>query len=225
MAGETYYDTAMAGETFVDVSYRGLELGRRHKLCEVGPTTAYLEYPTPMPVGSRLELLADGGVQLAVEVTRIHEQVAGAERSPGMRVKAPALDERAASLWRSLVSVADPAPIEVATRPPEPIAASAAPIAEASDDDTTQVVAQIPAATAAAAAVEVEGLPPEAPLPPGDEAAEADRRTEVMAAVDIEAIMAQATEPGEASGSIPADDGGANGKKKRGGAGKRKKKT
>jgi hypothetical protein len=188
----------MSGETFVDLTYRGLELGRRHRLCEVGPTTAYLEYPTPMPVGSRLELAADGGVQLAVEVVRVHEQVAGAERSPGMRVRAPALDERAASWWRTLVSVADPAPLVIASGP----ASATAEASPARDDvDTTVVDADLP--------VDDDSARSTAVMP----AVEA-RRTEVMSAVDIEAIMATA-EDSEPSGNHPVDPAGS--KKKRGG--------
>jgi hypothetical protein len=167
----------MAAETYVDIAYRGIELGRRHRLCEVGPTTAYVEHPTPMPVGSRLELLADGGVALAVEVVRIHEQVAGATRAPGMRVKAPALDERGASLWRTLVSVADPvvAPVVV------------------EDVDTTVVDGEVFAGGA-------------------------DRRaTEVMPAVEVEAITRQAADkPDDGDRPEPA------GKRRRGG---RKKKA
>ncbi|HEY8238450.1 MAG TPA: hypothetical protein VIF63_03355 [Candidatus Limnocylindrales bacterium] len=168
----------MAAETFVDIAYRGIELGRRHRLCEVGPRTAYVEHPTPMPVGSRLELLADGGVALAVEVVRIHEQVAGATRAPGMRVQAPALDERGASLWRTLVSVADPvvAPVVV------------------EDVDTTVVDGEVFAGGA-------------------------DRRpTEVMAAIDVEAITRQAAADKPDDGDRPEPAG----KKKRGG---RKKKS
>lgn len=98
----------MAGEVFVDVTYRGLELGRRLKLREVGPSTAYLEHGTPMPVGSQVVLATDDGLAIPVVVVRVHEQVAGAEMPPGMRVQASDLDGPAASWWRDLVSREDP---------------------------------------------------------------------------------------------------------------------
>ena len=74
-------------ETFVDVQSRGVELGRRLHLSEIGPTGAYLEHPTPMPVGSELRVTTDSGVELGVVVVRVCEQVAGADRSPGMFVR------------------------------------------------------------------------------------------------------------------------------------------
>jgi hypothetical protein len=98
----------MAGEVFVDVTYRGLELGRRLKLREVGPSTAYLEHGTPMPVGSQVMLATDEGLAIQVVVVRVHEQVAGAEMPPGMRVQASGLDGAAASWWQGLVSRDDP---------------------------------------------------------------------------------------------------------------------
>lgn len=103
-----WYHAAMGSEVFVDVTYRGLELGRRLKLREVGPSTAYLEHGTPMPVGSQVVLATDEGLAIPVTVVRVHEQVAGAEMPPGMRVQATALDGAAAGWWRELVSRDDP---------------------------------------------------------------------------------------------------------------------
>lgn len=129
----------MAGEVFVDVTYRGLELGRRLKLREVGPSTAYLEHGTPMPVGSQVVLATDDGLAIPVVVVRVHEQVAGAEMPPGMRVQASDLDGAAASWWRDLVSRDDPqipeqevAPMRRA-KPLEPPPMPSAPPAEQTD--------------------------------------------------------------------------------------------
>ncbi len=85
-------------ESFVDLTYRGLALGRRVKLTQVRPSTGYLEMPTPMPVGTQVVITTDEGVTLEAVVTHIHEQVGGSERVPGMLVR-PALPDAAASAW------------------------------------------------------------------------------------------------------------------------------
>jgi hypothetical protein len=85
-------------ESFVDLTYRGLALGRRIKLTQVRPTTGYLELPMPMPVGTLVAITTDEGVPLEAVVTSIHEQVGGSDRVPGMTVK-PALTGEAAQAW------------------------------------------------------------------------------------------------------------------------------
>lgn len=87
-------------ESFVDLTYRGLPLGRRIKLTEIRPRTGYLELPAPMPVGTRLAIATDEGPAIEAVVTGVHEQAAGTERAPGMRI-APALDDAAAASWWS----------------------------------------------------------------------------------------------------------------------------
>jgi hypothetical protein len=198
----------MPGEIFVDLSYRGLEIGRRHKMCEVGPTTAYVEHPTPMPVGSRLAIVADG-VELEVEVVRVHEQVAGAERSPGMRVKAPSLSAAAATLWQSLISVDDP------VVPPIPLVAppmSRAPRPPAEDE------AEHPGVAVMAAKGRMSIAMPAAAGGAGDaERSIREARTERMPAVDIEKITATAKDAAEPEAALeppPAEPEPA-GKKKR----------
>jgi hypothetical protein len=93
----------MSGERFVDVMYRGLELGRRLKVSEFGPTTAYLEHGTPMPVGAPLEIVTDEGVRFSARVVRIHEQVGGAEHAPGMRIAPQGLDAAASEWWKARI--------------------------------------------------------------------------------------------------------------------------
>lgn len=150
--------TSMAGEVFVDVTYRGLELGRRLKLREVGPSTAYLEHGTPMPVGSQVLLSTDDGLSIPVLVVRVHEQVAGAEMPPGMRVQATGLDGAAAGWWADLVSREDPQipelevapmsrprplepppmaspPVDDEPPPPAPVLDAPAPVIEMDVDD------------------------------------------------------------------------------------------
>jgi len=46
-------------ESFVDLTYRGLPLGRRVKLTQVRSATGYLELPAPMPVGTTIGITTD----------------------------------------------------------------------------------------------------------------------------------------------------------------------
>lgn len=85
-------------ESYVDLSYRGLALGKRIKLTQIRPASAYLELPMPMPVGTLIGIATDEGVELEAVVAEIHEQVAGSERPPGMLVR-PTLDVKAAEQW------------------------------------------------------------------------------------------------------------------------------
>lgn len=87
-------------ESFVDLTYRGLPLGRRVKLTQIRPSTGYLEMPAPMPVGTAIAITTDEGMTLEATVTAIHEQVGGSDKAPGM-VVAPKLDEPAVTSWWS----------------------------------------------------------------------------------------------------------------------------
>jgi hypothetical protein len=89
---------AEMSESFVDLSYRGLALGKRIKLTQVRPAAGYLEMPAPMPVGTTIGIATDDGVVLEAVVAAVHEQVGGATTTPGMLVK-PRLDEDAARTW------------------------------------------------------------------------------------------------------------------------------
>jgi hypothetical protein len=174
----------MSGEVFVDVTYRGLELGRRLKLREVGPSTAYLEHGTPMPVGAQVLLSTEHGLSIPVTVVRVHEQVAGAEMPPGMRVQASGLEGAAASWWRDLVSRDDPQIPEV----------EAAPMRRA------RPLEPPPMAPPPAAEVAAEP-PPTEKLPVVDEADD-DRPTTMMAAV---------APPDESGDTDPGASQGGNG--------------
>ncbi len=157
---------AMAAEEFVDVSYRGIEVGKQLKLIEFGPTTAYLEHPKPLPVGTQVELVA-GGVQFSARVLRVNEQVAGAEIEAGMRLGV-ALEGDAKGWWEQQVSGEDP-------QIPEPVP----PAVEAAVADSPPVLAEAAAdADSAAVAVEPEAVPVEA------ESADTARPTLEMAAVE-----------------------------------------
>lgn len=149
-------------ETFVGASSRGVELGRRLALSEIGPTSAYLEHPAPMPVGSELRITGDDGVELGVVVVRVCEQVAGADRSPGMFVRVVELAGEAETWWRGRQSSGDdPVFPEPAGKPP--VAAAPAPTPEpepapaSSGANGAGSTLQGISAAAALAAAEAEG--------------------------------------------------------------------
>lgn len=95
-------------ESFVDLSYRGLPLGRRIKLTRVRPRSGYLELPQPMPVGTQISLATDEGVAIDAVVIDVHEQVGGSPHTPGMAI-APALVDDAARWWEARVALPDDA--------------------------------------------------------------------------------------------------------------------
>ena len=102
-------------ESFVDLSYRGLALGRRIKLTQVRPTTGYLELPMPMPVGTQIALSTDEGLVLEATVAAIHEQVGGSDRVPGMTIKPALAVEPAKAWWQARVAL----PEEIVEKKPD----------------------------------------------------------------------------------------------------------
>ena len=106
-------------EAFVDVTYRGLELGKALKLRDVKPEHAYLEVPLPMPVGTKLSIDAGEGVHIEAFVIAVHEQVGGSDQIPGMKVR-PTLAGKSLAWWNQRCDgVAVETPVEAA---PEPVA-------------------------------------------------------------------------------------------------------
>jgi hypothetical protein len=103
-------------ESFVDLTYRGLVLGKRVKLTQVRPSTGYLELPTPMPVGTSIGIASDDGTTFEAMVTESLEQISGRDGVPGMTVR-PRLDGNAVkSWWKAKVALPDvvkpePAPV------------------------------------------------------------------------------------------------------------------
>ncbi len=195
-------------ESFVDLTYRGLSLGRRVRLSQVRPSTGYLELPAPMPVGSQIAISADDGTAFDAVVTAVHEQVAGSDRTPGMTV-APALAaEPAVAWWAARVSMPDddalrpraptgsgrtrPATVRPRshTTPTPPPLGSATP--DGTIDEVPTIIADLDARVTAAAGV--------APARP-----DADRsamRTMVMPLEQIEALTAASADDGEADPAI-----------------------
>src|ERR1044071_7223832 len=94
-------------ESFVDLTYRGLSLGRRIRLTQIRPSSGYLELPAPMPVGSQIAVIADDGAVFDAIVTGIHEQISGSERVAGMTVSPALGDAAAAAWWTSRVQLPD----------------------------------------------------------------------------------------------------------------------
>ncbi|HLL25404.1 MAG TPA: hypothetical protein VK427_24880 [Kofleriaceae bacterium] len=173
-------------ESFVDLSYRGLALGRRIKLTAVRPTTGYLELPMPMPVGTHVSIVTDDGIALDAVVTGIHEQVGGSDRMPGMIVKPMLEGEAEASWWQARVALPDDAPAASArTRP----------LTVRPRSKTTPQPIAVP--------VQVESPPPE--LPPSDPApadvapppVAEDNRTVIMPALDQEMLAKVSASEGE----------------------------
>lgn len=94
-------------ESLVDLSYRGLVLGKRIKLTQVRATAGFLEMPNPMPVGTTIAITAEDGTVLEATVGEVREQITGADRAPGMTVT-PKLDADAArTWWKQRVTVPD----------------------------------------------------------------------------------------------------------------------
>lgn len=94
-------------ESFVDLTYRGLSLGRRIRLSQVRPSSGYLELSAPMPVGTQIAIATDDGVTLDATVTWIHEQVGGSDRPPGMTVAPTLAAAPAAAWWSARIALPD----------------------------------------------------------------------------------------------------------------------
>lgn len=154
-------------ESFVDLSYRGLALGKRIKLTQVRAASGYLEIPTPMPVGTTISIATDDGVALEALVTEIYEQVGGAERPPGM-VVTPKLDDASAGAWWQARESAAPEIDEAPVSSPVPTVA---------DEGRTMVMAAV---------VVPESGPVDVPIDPPVE--DDGKRTMMMDAVDLAAL-------------------------------------
>jgi hypothetical protein len=190
-------------ESFVDLTYRGLSLGRRLKLADVRPTTGFVEAPAPMPVGTQIAIITDDTVALDAVVVAVREQVAGSEKVPGMVLK-PRLDGDAAkSWWQQRVSLPETdqpaAPPPKAVPPPIPVTVVSRRmtnpgigVPDLVDDgqDTGVMDAVDPSAV-----VEVVAIPEPTPPPIVDDG----KQTVAMDAVDLAALGL--TSP---SGQIPA---------------------
>jgi hypothetical protein len=236
----------MGHEAFVDVAYRGLEVGRRLRLREIGPRTAYVDVGTPMPVGAGLVIRTDDGLSIPAVVIRVHEQVAGNDMPPGMRIRTEELEGAAAGWWRELVSRADPEIPE-----PEQPASLALDLAPQAHDTAVMNLAAVAdavveqAAPEQAASVQAEARAdgPEARAEAGEGGNGASEdphvlsasHTVVMSAVEISQITDLAGEESDGDSDANPDEAGereaeggngapgSNGDELQGGRGKRGK--
>jgi hypothetical protein len=227
-------------ESFVDLSYRGLALGKRIKLTQVRPTSGYLEMPTPMPVGTPIGIATEEGVLLEALVTEVREQVGGSDRAPGMVVK-PKLDADAAQKWwtsrielpQEKVEKAAPLPDaggKVTVMSPRMSGQVAVP--ELIDDGRNTAVMDAVDTTVADLPLEPRDTNPAMAVPRVSAQMEAinpiqddGKRTMMMDAVDLAALGLDAA----SSGSMPAmkaadDEDSGNGDKPEGKGKKKKKK-
>jgi len=187
-------------ETFVDLLYRGLPLGRRIKLTQVRPRSGYLEHPTPMPVGTTIAISTDDGIVLDAVVTGVHEQIGGSENAPGMVVQPALAGEQIEGWWKTRVTlpeepakpvVVDPPKPKVTVRPrthtvPEPVPTDAPTVPTASAPIAVEAA---PQDTAPDVTLRTAALPPEAGAD--------HRRTKIMPALDQELLEQLARNPEE----------------------------
>ena len=176
-------------ETFVDLTYRGLSLGRRIKLARVRATNGYLEHPTPMPVGTAVAIVTDDGLTFEAVVEAIHEQVGGSAEPPGMRVKPVFANDQLSSWWSKHVE-AEPAVTAVPERS-KPVTVRPR---SATSPEPTPTYVEAPVASAPAVAFPIHTIPGTLEVPA--EPARGGSATTVMAAVDQE-LLAQLTKDGE----------------------------
>ena len=199
-------------DTFVDVTYKGIEVGRRAKLTEVAPDAGYVEVAAPMPVGSTVVLATEDGVAITAEVRGVHEQIGGSDKPPGMKV-APKLEGAAVAWWSQRVTVAAAPPPDRRTR--ELSAAASAAAQAVAERDREQAGApppghrrtrhladgEIKAALTAAMAEEqrlgivpasdktpVDGVPIQVGAVDSDGLVDDGKKTEIMSSVDPELI-------------------------------------
>lgn len=171
-------------ESFVDLTYRGLSLGRRIKLTEVRPSSGTLELAIPMPVGTHVAVTTDDGVTFDATVSWVYEQVTGSDRAPGMVVVPVLAAELASAWWRARVALPDedrPKPRAPRGRPltlrPRSNTEPAPPPEGAITEEVPTSIAELHARVHAAARVE-PSRPAAAPPGPGE------RLTTVMNALE-----------------------------------------
>jgi hypothetical protein len=200
---------ACVGESFVDLTYHGLSLGRRIKLTQIRPSTGFLELPAPMPVGTKIGLATEEGVAIEAVVTQIHEQIGGSDRTPGMMI-APALaDGAVASWWRERVSLPElepppgPRP-KPATSRTRTVVATPAPMPAPAPTPPATITIPIPTGV-------VPGEPPALPEEPAAAApasAAAPAASEPAEPAAAEPPEPAAAEPPEGAAELPIVDDG-----------------
>lgn len=205
-------------ESFVDLTYRGLVLGKRIRLTQVRPAAGFLEVPAPMPVGTTIGIATGDGLVLEATVAEVREQTAGSDKVPGMLV-VPAFDaDVARTWWMERVAAGDQAPAPLADADGKVTVVSRRmsgelAVPELVDDGRNTAVMSTLDDEAAAAALEQAAADAEraADAPLVDDG----KRTTMMDAVDLAAL---GLDPAASSGALPASDDDAEpagGKKKK----------
>jgi hypothetical protein len=180
-------------ESFVDLTYRGLSLGRGIKLTQVRPSSGYLELALPMPVGTHVAIATDDGVTFDATVSWVNEQVAGTDRTPGMVVVPAIVAEPASSWWKARIALPDEDQPKSRSPRNRPVTARSrshtepgAPPEEAITEEIPTIIADLNARVAAARTAGSER-----PTPAGDDPG--DRGTTAMAPLEQESLV-QATQ-------------------------------
>lgn len=209
-------------DSFVDVTYRGLEVGKRLKLRDVRTELGYLEVPLPMPVGTKLMIDAGEGVVIEALVASVHEQVAGSDLVPGMRIR-PTLSGKAKDWWQAHIDrVAEAAEAAAAAAKPQavpaaapeavPEAASEAPVEEEQsrskkngkrkrNSKDADVVEAAPRPTVVMSTEAVEAALAAHEAPADDGIVDDGKRTEMMPAIDISQLEGM-----DSGGVVGSDD-------------------
>lgn len=186
-------------ESFVDLTYRGLTLGRKVKLTQVRPSSGYLEHVAPMPVGTSIGIASDDGTLFDAVVTDVREQ--SGDAPPGMTVR-PRLElDAAKAWWKEKVDLPDVVKVEAA--PPVGIVRSkrgsnAGAVPELVDDGRNTAVQQ--AIDPEKLAKDTQVIPVMESNPTLPAIQDDGKRTIAMDAVDLAAL---GLDPATSSGSIP----------------------
>lgn len=196
-------------ESFVDLTYRGLTLGRKVKLTQVRPSSGYLEHVAPMPVGTSIGIASDDGTLFDAVVTDVREQTGDA--ASGMTVR-PRLElDAAKAWWKEKVDLPDVVKVEAA--PPVGIVRSkrgsnAGAVPELMDDGRNTAVQQAIDPDKLEPLKDTQVIPVMESNPAMPAIQDDGKRTIAMDAVDLAAL---GLDPATSSGSIPTikddDDG------------------
>jgi len=188
-------------ESFVDLTYRGLTLGRKVKLTQVRPSSGILEHVAPMPVGTSIGIASDDGTLFDAVVTDVREQTGDAAASMTVR---PRLEvEAAKAWWKEKVDLPDLVKVEAA--PPVGIVRSkrgsnAGAVPELMDDGRNTAVQQAIDPDKLEPVKDTQVIPVMESNPTLPAIQDDGKRTIAMDAVDLAAL---GLDPATSSGSIP----------------------
>jgi len=188
-------------ESFVDLTYRGLTLGRKVKLTQVRPSSGILEHVAPMPVGTSIGIASDDGTLFDAVVTDVREQTGDAAACMTVR---PRLEvEAAKAWWKEKVDLPDLVKVEAA--PPVGIVRSkrgsnAGAVPELMDDGRNTAVQQAIDPDKLEPVKDTQVIPVMESNPTLPAIQDDGKRTIAMDAVDLAAL---GLDPATSSGSIP----------------------